>query len=155
MPKKASDGAAYLEKQTEECIRTAHLTPVQAAKVRKLRAGKAKAIRANTAMSNTAMTTKQFTAIRDILLRIIAITQVLTRDGESHDACAKLETINEDMVQDTDRALQAEPHARGLDTTIRCLFRYEQHAPARILSLCRTSQQRHCYPKGVADIGTG
>ena len=44
MPKKASDPAEYLETQTEECIRTAHLTPVHAAKVRKLRAGKAKAI---------------------------------------------------------------------------------------------------------------
>ena len=44
MPKKQSDDAEYLERQTEECIRTAHLTPVQAGKVRKLRAGKAKAI---------------------------------------------------------------------------------------------------------------
>ena len=84
MPKKQSDDAEYLERQTEECIRTAHLTPVQAGKVRKLRAGKAKAIRANTAMSNAAMSSKNFASISDILLRIIAITQVLAKDGESH-----------------------------------------------------------------------
>ena len=104
MPKKQSDDAEYLERQTEECIRTAHLTPVQAGKVRKLRAGKAKAIRANTAMSNAAMSSKNFASISDILLRIIAITQVLAKDGESHEARAKLETIHEDTVQDTDRA---------------------------------------------------
>ena len=96
MPKKQSDDAEYLERQTKECIRTAHLTPVQAGKVRKLRAGKAKAIRANTAMNNASMTTRNFATITDILLRSIAITQVLAKDGESHEACAKLETIHED-----------------------------------------------------------
>ena len=124
MPKKQSDDAGYLERQTEECIRTAHLTPVQAGKVRKLRAGKAKAIRANTAMSNAAMTTENFTAINAILLRIIAITQVLANDGGSHEARAKLETIHEDTVQDTDRAEDWIPRFGAyFDNS-------EQHAPA-------------------------
>ena len=55
-------------------------------------------------MNNAAMTSKNFASISDILLRIIAITQVLAKDGESHEARAKLETIHEDTVQDTDRA---------------------------------------------------
>ena len=55
-------------------------------------------------MNNMSMTTRNFTAIGDILHRIIAITQVLANDGESHETRAKLETIHEDTVQDTDRA---------------------------------------------------
>ena len=57
-------------------------------------------------MSNAAMATRNFSAINAILLRVIAITQVLAKDGEStsHEARAKLETIHEDTVQDTDRA---------------------------------------------------
>ena len=111
MPKKTSDGTECMERQTEECIRTAHLTLVQASKVRKLRASKAKVIWANTSMtarnlmSNTSMTTRNFSAIADIVQRIMATTQVLAKDGEAHEASAKLETIHEDTtVQDNDRA---------------------------------------------------
>ena len=38
------------------------------------------------------------------MLRVIAITQVLAKDGESHEARAKLKTIHEGTVQDRDRA---------------------------------------------------
>ena len=91
--------------QTDQAIETAHVDPIQMGKVMELQATTADLgpIKAGTHIQNKRMKPSKWSAVKNILHRIISIARVLRIPSDRRRAREMLQQVHEDTIQDQQR----------------------------------------------------